>query len=51
MMADGARWTIEVIPRFPAAAEIVERATGVSMLATHAEALHSSSFAWAIAAE
>lgn len=36
---DGDRvWTIEVNPWYPASAEVVQRATGISMLATHAEA-------------
>jgi predicted ATP-grasp superfamily ATP-dependent carboligase len=37
-------WTIEVNPRYPASAEIVERATSVGTVAAHASACRNRSF-------
>jgi predicted ATP-grasp superfamily ATP-dependent carboligase len=38
VLADGRPWPVEVNPRYPASAEVIERATGVSLIGVHVAA-------------
>jgi predicted ATP-grasp superfamily ATP-dependent carboligase len=48
VLEDDRVWTIEVNPRYPASAEILERATGIRLIASHAVACQASRFAVAL---